>query len=310
MGKDINVDALDQQGRLQTYFHYTPNEPLALISLILFFLIAFPMGYKNLKYPSRFLWILVGATLAECISYIAREIAIHNVTKVTYIIMLLFVLLTPNAIALVNYMAVGKICTYAEFTSTWFKPYYIPRFFFIADIFCFAIQGFAGGLLASNNTDSMKLGADVFTVGVILQLVFIGAFCFVTYWCDRKLKREQPDKHQLCQKAFITLYVTILLLTIRTIYRTVEYKTGYDGVVATTEWIYYAFDTLPIFICFMFYTWLHLGQYLPVECLNASSGGKAKTSTGINSSMSMQEPAVELKTIQVESSDSQRNRAA
>lgn len=144
-----NLTDATQAEKLQLYYHYQPVNGLPVAIAVMFFLLSCYTAYKIIRSPINwhhkyYLYILSGTCLAESAAYIAREVTIYNVNIADYVVMLLCILLSPNALALVNYMTVGKIIGYAQLQDTWIRPKFIPWFFFCADILCFAIQGAAG----------------------------------------------------------------------------------------------------------------------------------------------------------------------
>lgn len=52
---------------------------------------------------------------------------------------------------------------------------------------------------------------------------------------------------------------------IRSIYRLAEVEGGPQGTVSTTEWIFYAFDTLPLCICIATYVPFWPGRFITSE---------------------------------------------
>ena len=141
-------------------------------------------------------------------------------------------------------------------------------------------------MLASTNIATEERGARLFTIGVAVQLGFIASFIFVTMWADYKL-RTQPDKRSQLKLAFRSLYITIILITIRTIYRTAEYETadyttGSAGYLSSREWCFYMFDTLPILSAFVVYSYWHFVDTLPYNCITSSYLGTANRNQSNN----------------------------
>lgn len=57
-----------------------------------------------------------------------------------------------------------------------------------------------------------------------------------------------------------------MLMWVRNIYRTVESKYKYtdpNSYVATNEWLLYVFESAPIFLCCVIFTYWHLGLIMP-----------------------------------------------
>ncbi|CAO3620767.1 unnamed protein product [Mucor fragilis] len=257
------------EGELNTlrFFHYYPSVPLAIVSLVIYILLSLALLFRVYATKSRkFLYILGITGLFECIGYVFRLLSAKNTTLGTYIGMSLFLLLPPNALALVNYKATGEMIRLSGVPASrfWLKPKFVTWFFFSSDIFSFLLQGSGGGLQAMS-AEKAALGKTITLIGLIVQLFFFGSFAFITIHVHRSPKYQYTVIGQTNpkRKLSICLYITLILLYVRSIYRIAEYAGGYDGVIATTEWAFYVFDTLIIAIAFVVYYVIFIGNYLP-----------------------------------------------
>ncbi|KAI8344877.1 RTA1 like protein-domain-containing protein [Choanephora cucurbitarum] len=247
------------------FFHYIPNLPLAIVSLCIYALFTLYLTFRIFQSKSaNYLYILAFTALMETVGYAVR-IACHYFTDLgRYIGMTLFLLLAPNALALVNYKTVGEIIRLSGIQSNRFylKHTFVTWFFFASDVFAFALQGAGGGMQTS--TDLYQTGRVITLIGLALQLVFFACYGCITIYVHRS-PQEYHVAHQpnAKRRLIFCLYVTIILLYIRSIYRVAEYASGYDGVIATTEWAFYVFDTLVIAASFAVYSVFFIGQYLP-----------------------------------------------
>ncbi|CEP12463.1 hypothetical protein [Parasitella parasitica] len=249
------------------FFHYYPNLPLAIVSLVVYLLLSTALLVRvYVSKSSKFLFILGITGIMESIGYIFRILCAKNTTLGTYIGMNLFLLLPPNALALVNYKATGEMIRLSNVPSFrfWLKPKFVTWFFFSSDVFAFLLQGSGGGLQAMS-AEKAALGKTITLVGLIIQLFFFASFAFITIHVHRSPKYQYSVVGQANPKGKLSLclYITLFLLYVRSIYRIAEYAGGYDGVIATTEWAFYVFDTLTIAIAFIVYFILFIGNYLP-----------------------------------------------
>jgi hypothetical protein len=135
-------------------------------------------------------------------------------------------------------------------------------FFTASDILCLCLQGGGGAMLSSTDLDTMEMGRKLLLVGLFLQLFFFGAFTVLTarlyaapHYGFRHAKAWRP--------LFATLFITIALLTIRNIFRVVEFVQGFDGYLASHEVYFYVFDCIPILLCTLLFTQYFYGLYLP-----------------------------------------------
>jgi hypothetical protein len=249
-------------------FHYIPNLPLAIVGIAVFALFAiylFARVYMS-KAP-RFLYILAFTALAESLGYIFRVLCYESTTLIKYVIMTFFLLLPPNALALVNYKAVGEIIRLSNVKADKFylRPKFVTWFFFGSDIFAFFMQGGGGGLQSTGNPGMSNIGKTITLIGLAVQLFFFAFFAYVTSFVHRNPKYQYYVEGQTNPKNKLIrcLYVTIALIYIRSIYRIAEYSTNFDGVIASAEWAFYVFDSLVIALSFLVYSVFFIGNYLP-----------------------------------------------
>ncbi|RCH92163.1 hypothetical protein CU098_009911 [Rhizopus stolonifer] len=252
----------------ERFFGYVPSKPLAIVGAIVYGVIAVLIFARLYLSKSRkFLYILPGTAIAELIGYAIRVVTTSQVSLGSYVGMTFFLLLSPNALALVNYKATGEIIRLSNVEANHFflKPKFVTWFFFWSDFLAFFLQASGGGLQAQSDPGMFKIGQAVALVGLGAQLVFFASFGVITYHVHHNPKYGYHvdgvtnPKEKLCR----VLYVTLVLLYIRSIYRVAEYAGGRDGVVATTEWAFYIFDGLAIALSFVFYFLFNIGAYLP-----------------------------------------------
>lgn len=127
------------------------------------------------------------------------------------------------------------------------KPHYIARLFLASDIFCFCIQGGAGGLLGGGDQSKAEMGMNMMLFGLGLQLVFFAMFAIVAL---RLCFAERYGMHRLKSSgtAFGVIFGTVLLLFTRNIYRIVEFDaiTDPSAYVSQNEWMFYVFESVRI----------------------------------------------------------------
>ncbi len=77
---------------------------------------------------------------AEVAGFAVRIVTIYYCTMLTYIITVLFLLLMPNFIALVNYIAAGRLMAFSNLNVGCLRPDWLAKIFFLSDTFSFGIQ--------------------------------------------------------------------------------------------------------------------------------------------------------------------------
>jgi hypothetical protein len=248
------------------YFHYIPSLPLAIVGAALFALVGIILsGISFRANAPKYLYILPITALCELAGYICRITCHYDTTLTKYIVQQMFLLLSPNALALVNYKTCGEIIRLSNVKPRYFflKQKFVTWFFFASDIFAFCMQGCGGGLQVGQSTKDV--GNVIILIGLYVQLFFFASFGCITIYIHRNPEYTYQVEGKVNPKNSLirTLYVTISLLLVRSVYRVVEYQYGYDGPVASAEWAFYVFDSLVIFLAFIFYGMPFIGNYLP-----------------------------------------------
>lgn len=281
----LKTPKMEPSNQVLRFFFKIPSLPLAYTSMVVYLLFAIFLTARVYRSKSsRFLYILGFTALMEAIGYAVR-IACANYTDFKrFITSTLFLLLAPNALALVNYKAVGEIIRLSNVKSEkyYLRPKFVTWFFFASDIFVFLLQGAGSGM--QSNYANLKKGQAITLTGLALQLVFLACFAAITIYVQNSPRYhyhvegcKNPKK-----KLFFCLYVTIGLIYIRSIYRVVEYAYGYTGPVVRAEWALYTFDTLAIAICFLVYCVFFIGNYLPKHDANPSQIHDFESNLSVN----------------------------
>ena len=278
---------------LDLYFHYHPNVAADVVACVAFALISIPLAILAHRTRMHLSWILVGTALAEAIGYALRAVVINNVSLGPFIITELLILLAPNALALLNYKVLGQVIDIKSpppSATNLPKPTLripflmdergliygkrIAWIFFTSDVIGFLIQGGGGGLEASSDLQTQKSGARIIMGGLVFQVIFFALFAVLAvYVYYSPLYNRPPTATQqtqsptvekpLMDKVFFALFVTIVLILIRNVYRLIEFAVTPGTYIPSSEWLFYVFDMLAIFVAMLVYMRWHFGLYLP-----------------------------------------------
>jgi len=211
--------------------------------------------------------------------------------------MQLSLLVSPNLLALCNYMALGKFVATQiqnkkqaeldEFhqehavkmaSSSRLGLRCIPflqdrhtgllissrisKFFLFSDVFTFVFQMMGGGMLVMASTK--KLGEVIMDTALLVQIFFFAGFTLLVYTVSTSEFYNPSSDSARYARLFRCLYITIVLLTIRNVYRFIEFAAGLDGPIAKEEALFYVFDTLVMLLLFTTYFALPMARYLPL----------------------------------------------
>jgi hypothetical protein len=126
--------------------------------------------------------------------------------------------------------------------------------------------------MASKTNSSRKLGTTVIEGGLGLQIIFFGVFVLaatIFHW--RMWRSPTPRSIDInWQRHMTALYATSLLILIRSIFRLIEFSSGFDGPLLRKEVYIYVFDAVLMLFVMLIMNWIH-----PSEIKSWLKGGKA-----------------------------------
>lgn len=107
----------------------------------------------------------------------------------------------------------------------------------------------------------VKIGENVIIVGLFVQLFVFSCFVVVSavfHWRMRKAPTSQAQEPQIrWQTYLITLYITSVLILIRSIFRVIEYLEGNDGPLMSSEVYVFIFDGVLMLCVLVWMNWFH-----------------------------------------------------
>jgi len=193
-----------------------------------------------------------------------------------YIAEYFFVTLSPCAFIASNYVLLGRLARYLGSGKHLLIPASrITITFVISDVTTFLIQATGGAVsVSANKTKAVLLGSHIFLGALIIQLtsflIFTLIFLRFVYhvhkseheaWSLHRESRWYNDWRMLG----VALGVSCVGIIIRSFYRVVELSQGFFGPIAQNEKLFYALDTLPLFIAIIVYVPFWPGRFITRE---------------------------------------------
>jgi hypothetical protein len=204
----------------------------------------------------------------------------------------LLLLLAPALFAASIYMILGRIIrlTDGEPCSI-IRARWLTKVFVAGDVFSFFVQSagiifprrrlllpadnlLGGGMLAKAKDESgFKLGQNIITIGLGIQVLFFGFFIIVAgifhyriRLCPttRSIGLDVPWERQL-----IILYIASVFIMVRSVFRIIEYVMGYDGFLLDHEYFLYIFDGVLMFLTMIVFNIWHPSKIISKEKLSA-----------------------------------------
>ena len=278
------------------FFGYNPSLALAGTALALYLLAAVAVFFQNrlAKNPNAKYMVLITTTaLIEAGGYAALVWLINNSGKGNiyggYVVFQVLVILSPNLIQAADYVSVSKIIEYSNMSEAkrFLRPIYVSIGFIVADVIALLVQAVGITIWASSkgsgepNQSLISLGSWITVGGLVMQLIAFLLFAFLAAWVHRHPKNQLRGqfKHS---RLFLGLYISMVLVTIRNIFRFVEFTQGAllswpapDDVfvISENEALFYCLDTLPILLCFVTFLALNPANLLPKERVEKITDG-------------------------------------
>ncbi|KAF7432587.1 hypothetical protein PC9H_004529 [Pleurotus ostreatus] len=240
---------------------YIPGIPIAVIAAILLVSVGLLQTWLTFKHGAKFMLAMVIGCFTFALG-IGLRVGVHNDPHALnlYIAQSLFVLLSPCAFIASTYALLGHLATYLDCGDLLplVRPSRITIAFVTSDVVTFLIQAGGGGVLASSREPkTIDLGNNMFLGGLILQLISFIIFSLILFWFLFRVYTRRPDiwtidSHKSWWNDWRTLTVaftvTCIGILIRSVFRTAEKAEGFGGPLSTSETMFYALDTLPLFI--------------------------------------------------------------
>jgi RTA1 like protein len=151
-----------------------------------------------------------------------------------------------------------------------FKPSVLAIIFVCLDITSFVVQA-VGGLMATPgaSASTMEDGLHIYMGGIGLQQLFIFCFLILAIQFHRQILQLEKSGALQGEKTrwkwlLYSLYFSLTAITVRIIYRLIEYSSGagLNNPITTHEWFMYAFDAVPMLFALGIWAVIHPGRVL------------------------------------------------
>ncbi|KAH8829938.1 RTA1 domain-containing protein [Flagelloscypha sp. PMI_526] len=249
-------------------YYYCPSLPAAKAFTILFGISTIAHFIQAIIYRKGFCWVIIMAAFWEDISFVFRWLSVYDISPLGFgSPAQLLAMLAPLWINAFCYMVLGRVILYfLPEQKVWgVGARRLSLIFVLLDILAFLVQA-SGGVLASidSGPDRLKqLGLHIYQGGVGLQEFFVVIFTAITIRTHLTISRfYNTYREENWKKLIWTLYVVLILITIRIIYRIAEYTTGFDsGLIRDEKW-FYILEAGPMLICLLLFNIIHPGTAL------------------------------------------------
>ncbi|KAK0525670.1 hypothetical protein OC842_005433 [Tilletia horrida] len=282
---------------------YVPSIPAAFVFGILYGIYAILFQIRLTPHRAWFGLCLSIGCATESVGFFLRLALRRQQSSLgLFILMDLFVILSPSAFLAFCYCLFGKliIAVDARFADeselerskrknrekgtkkpkknkvrsaySFISPRVVAPIWVVSDITTFCIQGAGGALETATNPTTAKAGDNIFLIGIILQAVSYLLFVVLTIEAHRRLTATAHDPTFATKwshptgRILILIYFTSIFILIRCFYRVAELAEGYHGTLVTHEPYFLFLDSLPLLIGITPYIF-----FWPTELINETA---------------------------------------
>jgi hypothetical protein len=252
---------------------YYPSIGAAVLFTVLFGASTITHLVQAIHYRKKFCWVIINAGLWETIGFFLRILSAKNqITLGIYVPEELLIILAPIWINAFDYMLLGRMIYYflPEQSVLGLKAKRFALLFVLMDMAAFVVQAIGGVMLTGGSNipeHTLRTGLHVYEAGLGIQEAFMAFFMFLAVLFHRRML--QLEREGTLQKnttswrpLLFTLYASLMLITIRIIFRLVQYNYGFLGTIPTHEVYFYALDALPMFLALILMNITHPGRTL------------------------------------------------
>jgi len=178
-----------------------------------------------------------------------REVGAYHTDNLTYLVVsVVLVMSGPPVYALINYFILSRILYYIPYLAP-LHPGRVATTFVGLDAICEILIGQGAWRMANSSMTpaQRQLGAHLVTASLSLQTALFGAFGLLAAQFHRKASKAGVLTKDL-RTVLRVLYVSASIVTIRCIYRLVEYIEGWDSAIYKNEVVFWIFEAIIMFL--------------------------------------------------------------
>ncbi|KAJ6073348.1 hypothetical protein N7467_011433 [Penicillium canescens] len=254
-----------------TFYYYTPSSPGAGIFVGLLGVSTLLHFYQLVRTRSWFMIPFLIGGILETIGYVGRLLSsteAPDYTKGPYIMQSALILIAPAFLAASIYMTLGRIIFMLngeKFSLIRLK--WLTKIFVTGDVLSFLMQASGAGIMVKDTTNP-STGERIIIGGLLVQIIFFGFFMITALVFQSRIMSNPTgmsnELSSLWRRHLTALYITSVLILVRSIVRVVEYIQGYDGYLMKQEVFIYVFDGLLMLVAMLVIQYIHPSE---INCL-------------------------------------------
>ncbi|KAI7785006.1 hypothetical protein LA080_008405 [Diaporthe eres] len=281
--------AQDGQAILGSLYVYAPNKGAPIFFTIAYAISAIFHLWQCYRYRS---WKLIGlhplCAVLFTVGYAMREYGSYNymyilddsTPLIIFILSQVCILVCPPFLELANYHVLGRVFHYVPYAAP-LSPSRVTSFFGGIMAIIEGLNGAGVSLSANANASeaSKNTGHILVLIALVLQVLVIMVFAYLSISFHRRcIMARSPMQTKAVKSSLITLYMSMILIFVRCVYRLVENATGTTSVdidniealedlspILRYEVYFYIFEASLMLVNSVLWNIRHPGPYLPQD---------------------------------------------
>ncbi|KAM3086915.1 hypothetical protein ACMFMG_001035 [Clarireedia jacksonii] len=253
-----------------TMWSFCPNIGASYFFAILFALTTIAHFTQAIISRKGYCWVIITSGTAQFLAYVFRIISIKNPESnglySTWFVLILIAPLFTNAFV---YMVMGRmVWNYVKDAKIYgITAWRFGLYFVILDIVALLVQIYGASTASGDDQPehTILLGLHVYMIGVGIQQFFICVFLVYAIQFHATLRRQDGQGLFTPKSAYgllYAIYAVILLITVRIIFRLVEYSSGLHSSIPNHEAFQYCLDSVPMFFALVVLNIFHPGKIM------------------------------------------------
>ncbi|KAJ6589219.1 RTA1 like protein-domain-containing protein [Mycena capillaripes] len=257
----VQVKCLDPHDENYNFL-YCPSFPAAVLFSALFGLTTLVHLVQAFHYRKKFCWVIIMAGMWETAGL--RVYSVLNTTSAAFgTPSQLLILLAPLWINAFLYVLMSRLVYFfvPDKHVIGISARRLSLCFVLLDITAFLMQAGGGSLINSENSAKVEmLGIHIYMGGIGLQQFFVLIFTGLVVRFHYKMKAL--DGSTGWKRPLYIMYTSIVLITVRIVFRLVEFSSGVFSPITMHEAPFYCLEALPMFFALFLWNIFHPGQVL------------------------------------------------
>ncbi|KAF2137033.1 uncharacterized protein K452DRAFT_236585 [Aplosporella prunicola CBS 121167] len=257
-----------------TSYGYVPSKSAGIAYLVLFGLSMFAHCFQTVM--TRSWWTLVFAVgaLTEVIGWGGRYWSSEcPYSGDAFLMQITTLIIAPTFFTAGIYVILGRLINAMGRDSSPISEKMYLIIFCTCDVVSLVVQAVGGGMasVASQATppEDTKPGTNIMVAGIVFQMASITLFCFFFGLFLWRVRHRSLSGRVKTLVAATTL--SIVVIYIRSIYRTIELSQGWSGYLITHEEFFIALDGAMMVIAVAAFNFVHPATFLPVPTRDLGS---------------------------------------